>query len=325
MLMKIKSFLLSLSFILILVAPAYSAPSTAALSTSVHGAETGPVSIMYTVTLDSVNNTGGSIFFDINPSGGSATSGSDYTDFSGGAIAVNNGATTGSFVVAILEDTLFENTETVEGTISNASGGVTITTAMASANIIDNDNSAASIDANFSLTTNGNESGPVNIVYTVTLAKTNNTHGSIDFDIDPTGGTAVAGADYTDFTGGTISVADGALTGTFTVAVTDDNVIENLETVQATISNASDPAININTNSDTANITDNDSGAGTVDAVLSVTTNGNEAGPVNVTYTVTLAKTNGTGAPITFNINPSGGTAVAGTDYTDFTGTYRYF
>jgi hypothetical protein len=289
--------------------------ATAALSVTTNGNEAGPVSIVYTVTLSSPNNTGAPMTFDVANSGGTATSGSDFTAFGGvGAISVASLATTGTLTVAVTNDVLLEGTETVQATISNASNAsVTITGASATATITDNETATAAL----SVTTQGNEAGPVNIVYTVTLSSTNNTGAPITFDVANSGGTASSGFDFTAFGGlAAISVANGATTGTLTVAVANDALVEGDETVQATISNPSNPAVSITGASATATITDNDAAT----AALSVTTNGNEAGPVNIVYTVTLSSTNNTGAPITFDVANSGGTATSGSDFTAFGG-----
>ena len=81
-------------------------------------------------------------------------------------------------------------------------------------------------------------------------------------------GTATSGADYTAIgASATITVADGASTGTFTVLVTDDTDFEiDIETLIAAISNPSNGDVTITTASATANITDN----GVVNADLSV-------------------------------------------------------
>jgi hypothetical protein len=100
----------------------------------------------------------------------------------------------------------------------------------------------------------------VNIVYTVTLSKTNNTGTAITFDLDDLGtGSAMSGLDYTAIAANAqISVANGATTGTLAVLVTDDSDVEVTETVTAQISNSSNAAVTIGTASATANITDND-------------------------------------------------------------------
>ena len=142
----------------------------------------------------------------------------------------------------------------------------------------DVDSATASSGADLSVTTQGDEAGPVDIVYTVSLSRINNTGSAISFDLDDLlTGTAASGADYTAIApAAQISVADGAHTGTLTVPVTDDALLETTETIIARISNPSHPAVTIGTSDATANITDND----TATADLSVTTQGDEAGPV---------------------------------------------
>lgn len=111
-----------------------------------------------------------------------------------------------------------------------------------------------------SVTTNGNEEGPVDIVYTVTLPTTNNSGSTLTFDFDDAGtGSATSGSDYTAIGGSDqISVANGSQTGTYTVSVTDDGAQESVEDFVATISNPSDASVYIQTSSATATITDND-------------------------------------------------------------------
>jgi Domain of unknown function (DUF5122) beta-propeller len=117
-----------------------------------------------------------------------------------------------------------------------------------------------SATANLSVTTLGNEAGPVNIVYTVTLSSPNTSGSAITFDLDDLGtGTAISNSDYTAIAGNAkISVANGANSGTLTVVVTDDADVESTETVIVQISNSNNLAVAIGTASATANITDND-------------------------------------------------------------------
>jgi hypothetical protein len=290
--------------------------ANAVLSVTTQGNETGPVSIVYTVTLSKTNNTGTPITFDVAQGAGTATVTDDFTAFAGAAaISVADGASTGTLTVPVVDDALVEGTETVQTTISSPSNAaVTVTGASAVANITDSD----AADAVLSVTTQGEEAGPVNIVYTVTLSKTNNTGSAITFDVAQGAGTATVTDDFTAFAGAAaINVADGATTGTLTVTVADDALLEGTETVQATISNPSGTAtINITGASATANITDDES----ADATLAPTQDGDEAGLADIIYTVTLTTTNNTGAAITFDIAASGGTAVAGTNYTAFPG-----
>ena len=288
--------------------------AVANLSVTTQGDEDGPVDIVFTVTLDKVNNTGGAFTFDLDDLGtGTATAGDDYTAIAANAqISIADGSDTGTLTVLVTDDALLESTETLTVQISNSSfAAVSIGMDTATANIADNDTATA----NLSVTTQGDEDGPVDIVYTVTLDKVNNTGSAITFDLDDLGtGTATSGDDYTAIAANAqITVADGMSTGTFTVLVTDDTLLESTETIDAQISNSSFAAVSIGTDSATANITDND----TATANLSVTTQGDEDGPVDIVYTVTLDKVNNTGSAITFDLDDLGtGTATAGDDYT---------
>ncbi|MFK8027850.1 MAG: DUF4347 domain-containing protein, partial [Gammaproteobacteria bacterium] len=176
-------------------------------------------------------------------------------------------------------------------------------------------------EANLSVSQQGDEAGPQNIIYTVSLGagKTNDTGAAITFDLNFTGGTASL-ADITDVSGtGVITIAAGASTGTLTVPVINDLLVEGAETLEATISNASASSVIISSNIATANITDNDTSLNSVtitasDAVAS------ETGVNPGEFTVDLGAVNNTGAAITVNYTVAG-TATATGDYTALSGS----
>ena len=114
--------------------------------------------------------------------------------------------------------------------------------------------------AALSVTTNGDESGPVDIVYTVTLTSVNSTGNDIDFDFDDLmTGSATSGSDYAAITANAkITVTNGAQTGSFTITVFDDPAEENIESLEMSISNPSDMSVVIGASSALAFITDND-------------------------------------------------------------------
>jgi len=83
---------------------------------------------------------------------------------------------------------------------------------------------------------------------------------AITFDLDDLlTGSASSGLDYTAIPANAqITIANGASSGSLTVAVTDDALVEALETLQAQISNPSLGSVTIGTGTATATITDND-------------------------------------------------------------------
>ncbi len=212
--------------------------------------------------------------------------------------------------------------ETVIATLSGVTSGDTDIQINGSANsatatITDNDTANATL----SVTTQGDEAGPVSIVFTVTLDKVNNTGSAITFDLaDLATGSAVSGSDYTAIApGAQISVADGAATGTYSVVVADDALLEATETLNAQISNSSNLAVSIAGANATANITDNDTATVTLSANDAAAA---EAGSDPGQFTVDLGKVNNTGAPITVTYSV-GGSATAGADYTALTGSVQ--
>ena len=294
----------------------------ATLSASQNCDETGPQSIQYTLTLAKTNySVNGDLTFDITATGGTATSGSDYSGLMGQSITVPFGSDVGTITVPVIDDNLFENTESIIATVSNPSDpAISLSTPSATAQISDNDNVSTSIAADLSVVTAGSENGPVDMVFKVTMSEVNHTDGPITFLLNSVGGTAISGTDYDDITDSVISIPSGSAEGTLSVAVTDDAFFENTETVEVQLSSSSDPAVYVAINSATTTITDSDNTAASIDADLSVSTHGNESGLVGVEFTVTLAVANNTGQPITFSIAPSGGSAVEGADYEDMTG-----
>ena len=107
-------------------------------------------------------------------------------------------------------------------------------------------------------------------------------------------GTATSG-DYTAIPAGTtITIADGASTGTYGLTTTDDTLFESDETVIALISNSSTGTIG--TADATGTIVDND-GAVTIDLSADLVIEGGD-----ITFTATLSTVNNTGSPITVDL-----------------------
>ncbi len=222
--------------------------------------EDGANNLIYTFSRTGDTSDSLTVNFDVS---GSGTFNSDYSQtgaatFSAttGTVTFNPGNATAIVTIDPTADSALEVDEEVRLTVA-AGTGYDIGTVAPVIGSITNDDTAT---ADLSVTTQGNEAGPVNIVYTVTLSKPNETGAPITFDFDDLGtGTAMSGSDYTAIANNTqISVANGSSTGTLTVIVTDDPTEEVTETLIAAISNSSNAAVTIGTASATANITDND-------------------------------------------------------------------
>ncbi len=209
--------------------------ATVSLSKTADGDENGPVHIEFIATLSTVNNTGTSITVDITPSGGTATSGSDYEVFSDQKISIPNGSTTGAITVTVIDDADFEPAfETLHATISNPSlSQVTVDdeNSTAQAMITDNETAELSVAAT---TPTASENPSSNGVVAFTLDKVNNTGNNIQISYTVSG-SATAGVDY-DTLSGSVTIPNSQQSATVTIDTSghDDDDMEGNETVTLT-------------------------------------------------------------------------------------------
>ena len=302
---------------------------------------------VFTISMDGVAMADTIVTYAVS---GTATADSDYSALSGTAtIPGGSNSVTVPVDVSGKDDALFEGDEDVVVTLTgvNANGNITVAASPDdTATVTIADDEANTVSADISATTNGDENGTTAMVFTVTLNMANNTGAPITFDTTASGGTATIASgsvanDYADvFGAGTITIADGATTGTLSVPVEDDMIAEGSETVDVTISNPSHSAVSIGTATATATIADNDSAGITVGAISGDTT---EAGDT-ATFTIVLTSeptadvtiglssddtTEGTVAPQSVTFTPANWQApqtvtVTGVDDTDVDGTVAY-
>src|SRR5207247_1725648 len=136
----------------------------------------------FTVTQTAVSSSDTVISYSV---GWAASSVGDYTALSG-SVTIPAGATSATITVPVTDDAIVESTETVTVTLTDiASGnsGVTLDSTpanrTASLNILDNDSATVSVAA----TTNGNEAGPVNGLFTVTQTAVSSTDTVISYSV----------------------------------------------------------------------------------------------------------------------------------------------
>ncbi len=242
------------------------------------------------------------IIVDFVISGGTATSGVDYTAPASSSVTIP-GNFFGSFVdisIPALQDALIESNETIQITLTNSDSG-TIVQNTDVANIIDDDVAIVTIlatDANATEATPANQTG----AFTVDIGGVNATGGPITINFN-TSGAAINDTDYTNI-GTSIGIPNGQQTAVVTIIPIDDNLIENSEIVTLTLSNG--PGYTVGApNTAAVNIVDNDVASASIsvtDATAAESTPANQTG----TFTINLGKVNATGSPITVNFTRSG-------------------
>ena len=224
---------------------------------------------------------------------GTATPNSDYTAVTDPVITVAAGQRTGTLTFPIVADSVVEANETI--TVS-AGGGDDPATATIT---IQNDDKAPlmSLKASETLLTESN----TNVTFTLTLAK--KAASKMEFQM-MVGGSALPGEDFTPATPRRITVGAQQTQGKATIAVKDDDVAEEAETIKVSVG-AGD-----NTKTETVTIKDNDGiGVRSITATPARVSENGQTVDIVVTYddSIPTART----VPISF-----GGTATPGVDYT---------
>ena len=285
------------------------APVLAINDVTVTEGDASSVNAVFTVTLTGPTALTATVNF--TTANGTATAGTDYTGTSG-TLTFVPGTTTQPITVAVLGDTIFEGPETflvnlatpVNATIGDGQGTGTITDNDATPSLTIGD--AAVVEGNAATT---------NAVFTVTLSAASTQQVTVGFAT--ANGTAVAPGDYATQTG-TLTFAPGVTTQQITVAVVGDVTFETTETFQVTLNTPVNATI---LDGQATGTIINDDPAPTLAINDVLVTEGN-AGTTNAVFTVTL--TGATALPATVNFATANGSALAGSDYTNTSGTLTF-
>ncbi|MDB9435378.1 Calx-beta domain-containing protein, partial [Dolichospermum lemmermannii CS-548] len=206
------------------------------------------------INLTRTGGSDGEVTVILTPSDNTATAGSDYNN-SPITVTFTNGETSKNVTIPIIDNNVYEPTETVNLTLSNPTGGATLgTQKTATLNIVDND--AVSGTIQFSNTAYSvNENGTA--ISAVTLTRTGGSDGAVSATINLTNGTATAGSDYNN-TPITVNFADAEISKTVNIPIIDDSILESNETINLSLSNPTNGVSIGAQNSAVVNIIDND-------------------------------------------------------------------
>ncbi|MCX6851245.1 MAG: hypothetical protein NTY98_20250, partial [Verrucomicrobia bacterium] len=231
--------------------------------------------------------------------------GVDYT-LPSGTLNFGIGDQTKNIPIAINNDGMPENDETITLVIRNPNGATLGANPTYTYTIIDDDTPPAVPSVGFAAATGSVAENAGTGFILVSLSALSSSSASVDYSV--TGGTATGGGvDYT-LDSGTLTFAPGELVKAIPIALADDALIEGPETVVVALANAA----GANAGSvavHTLTITDDDS---PVVSIVATDANAAEAGLDPGTFTV--SRTGQTGAPLTVSLARSG-TATSGTDY----------
>ncbi len=268
-----------------------------------------------------VSRTGGSsgaVTVQCAVANGTAASPGDYTATTPQTLNWADGDTANKTCsIAIVNDSTPESSETVNLTLSTATGGATIgAQSTATITITDNDQPGTLqfTGAAYSV------SESVGTTSTITVSRTGGSVGAVSVQCSTVaGGTATAGTDYTSVTNQVLNWADGdAANKTCNIAITSDTLDEANETVNLQLSGAGGGATIGAQSTSVMTITDDDA-TPTVD-FNAATSNASEVSTLAV-IPVSLSAASGQTITVNYATTSTGVTAPAATVTTDYTAT----
>jgi hypothetical protein len=239
-------------------------------------------------------------------SNGTATAASDYTAKSGTATLANAGCRCATISVSVLDDAVSEDTETFAVTLSDATNA-TIADGSAIGTIYDNEGPAALVVTDASADENA---GPL----TFSVKLTNASGTSISVAYASADGSATAGSDYTA-TSNTLTFNGGQTSKTVTVALTNDALSEDDETLSLNLSSPSGASIIDAQGTGTIGNDDPDPNVSIDDAIVGE----GDGDAATASFTVTLSAASGQETSVAWSTSDGG--ALAGSDYEGASGT----
>lgn len=269
-----------------------------------------------TITVERTGTGIGAIGVSYATANGTAAAGSDYTTSSGALSWADGDFAVKTFNVPIIDDGVYEGSETVTLTLNTPTGtGATLGTP-ASATLTINDNeipppgSLQLSASTYSVAENGG-----NLVVSVT--RTGGSSGAASVNYATSNGTAAAASDYAA-TSGTLNWANGdAATKTFSVPILDDATVESSETFTVALSANTGASLG-SPASATVTITDYEPGSVQLSAsAYSIAENGGS-------LVVSVTRAGGSSGAASVNYATSNGTAAAASDYTATSGTLSW-
>lgn len=270
-------------------------------------------------------DSNGSATVDYATTGVTATGNVDYNELSG-TITFPDGQSSVDISLSITSDTLNEDSETLQLTLSNATsavGSISIHADDTHTVTITDDDVTEIYSSPYSSTINETQAGT--FLHTITIYR-NRTNGTASVDYATSDVTAAAGSDYAS-TSGTLNFADGVSSGTISIQINGDTTNENDETFNLTLSNATaqygsvtltnEAGASVSSFVHLVTITNDDPAEISFNAASS--TVAENAGSVSIR--IDRSKTRGTA---TVNYATSDISAVDGDDYTGISGQLQF-
>lgn len=283
-------------------------PGQLQLSSSSYSVSEGAGTVSITVTRS--GGSDGAVSVDYGTGGGTATASSDYQVASGTLSWSDGDGASKTFTITILDDIELESDESLNVTLSNAVGGVSLgSPSTAVVTITEND---VAMPGQLQLSSSSYSTSEDASSVTITVTRTGGSTGAVSADFTTSDSTALAGADYVAASG-TLSWPDGDATArSFVIDILDDTQVESPESVDIRLSNAIGGASLGVPAAAVLTITDDDTASAGVIELTNATYTVSETVGV---ATVSAIRRDGGSGSASVDVLISDGTATSGDDY----------
>ncbi len=272
-----------------------------------------------TVNVERQGGSSGAAQVNYTTSDGTAMAGADYSVTSG-SLSFADGEVSQSFEVFINDDAVYDGTESLNLTLSEAFGASLGDPSTSTITIADDDDPPAAGAFDFSASNYSAHENGASV--TVTVTRSGGSNGAVSVDYAVLDNTATASSDY-GFTTGSFSFADGESgSKTFDVTLIDDSLLEGDELIRLSLSNAQGGAVLGALSESIITITDDEAQSAAALLGFSVDSLSVDENAVSATLTVSRSVTI-TGS-VSVDLTASSSDAVAGTDYNVTTGTLQF-
>jgi hypothetical protein len=209
------------------------------------------------ITVTRLDGTVGTVTVDYATHDGSATDGVDYSAVSG-TLTFADGVNNHQITINVINDAVYKGARSFGLQLSNASGDSALGNPIkTTVTIVEDEPIPPSGTLQFSGPAYTiNEGDGMDAI--VTITRSNGNFGDVSVDFATTDGDAISGIDYESISS-SILFADGEVSKTVTIPIMDDIVVEQDETINLVLSNASGGAVLGGQNTAALTIVDNDS------------------------------------------------------------------
>ncbi len=237
----------------------------------------------------------------------SCAAGKDYVTQTGTLSWADGDMANKTFTIPICDDAVYEGNETVKLTLSNPTGGASLSTPRTGVVTVVDNETPPKLSVNSVMVTEGN-TGAVNATFVVTLSGPSSR--SVTVNYATLNATAVEPADYTALPLTTLTFTPGQTSRNVNVSVKGDLIDELDETFKLTLSSPTNAAIAAGLGTGVGTIKDNDDAKISINNV-SVTEP--DSGTIAMTFTVKLSVASS--RTVTVKYQTANGTATAPADY----------